>query len=299
MKRRFSLALIFALFPAGGAALGACVGDEPAPVTPVYVERDSGQDDKDVTSTDGGGDQNTPWNPSKVGGLFLWLDGTDSDSVKRNADNQVTEWTDKSPKGKHFKPTAPERGPFFTTSAIADKSAIAFNAASSQYLVGPPFSELQGAHAFLIFKTKAAAQTNNGLWKFGTGDNTFFPFSDGAFYDGFGSTLRKLSGLAQPNADVPHLYEVVSTFQRWQGTFNGDPKVGYSTTSNIVAFEPAGSLLGASANTDAKLTPQYYFTGVFGEVLIYEKEILGADLANIRSYLSAKWQINIAKPDGG
>ncbi|WP_394841627.1 hypothetical protein LZC95_31710 [Pendulispora brunnea] len=299
MKRRFSWTLIFALLPVGGVALGACVGDEPAPVTPVYVERDSGLGDKDATPGDAQTDQNTPWNPSKVGGLFLWLDGADANAVKRTADNRVTEWTDKSPKAKHFKQTAPERAPYFTTSAISDKTGIVFTASSAQYLLGPSFSELRGAHAFAIYKTLSATQTNNGFWKFSNGDYVYMPFNDNFMYDGFGATGRQLTGVPQPNAAAPHLYEVVSTVNHWAGLFDGDPKTGKTAAPNTVDFFADGSLLGASANTDGKLTPGVYFTGIFAEVIVYDHELLDSDLAQVRDYLSAKWQINIAKPDGG
>ena len=225
------------------------------------------------------------FNPADYGTVAWWLRG--DDKTLNGAD--VASWNDKSGNARHYAQGTPARQPLFVASAINGQPGVQFDAANTEYLIGPNLS-LEGlteAETFIVLQQNADPATN-GLWLVGVGSGgaSVVPFSNGTIYDGFASSARKTT--VNPTADMasPCIYNVVSTSSEWTSFLNGTQI--YTTATNTVAFRNGDSYLGSN------LGLANYEDGIICEWLTFEAKLSAPNKAAVLAYLADRYGITVA-----
>jgi len=305
MKRVLALIAVSTVSFVSAVLVVACAGDEPGALPP-RPEKDASEPDTN-TLPDAG-----PAVPQTVGGLILWLDGADSNSVQRKlpgSDESVVKWLDKSGNKRDYAPPAPANAPKFAPGTMNGHtmSSVLFGQVYSQHLVGPSLS-LSEAEAFVVVQTVRvtyritgdASPPPYGLWHFGT-TASLHPGDDGRLRDSFGSKSNGAFTSADLGANAiyaPHIFDVAAGPQAWNAYSNGVALNVERPSPYSFGFNTTGSLIGASNDVEATSSPKFFFNGYIAEVLVYNRSLASADHDAIQSYLAAKWGITL-KPDGG
>ena len=223
--------------------------------------------------------------PSTVAGNVLWLM---SDQGVTSSGGIVTTWSDQSGNGRDFtQPTSGNR-PTITSagSGINSIASIKFVASSTQSLIGPSLSALtSGAEVFLVHKPTSDGSTQVCHWRFGSqAQSAFYPYIDRLIYDNFGSSSNRFHP-STTVANAAQIYNVVATGSEWTALIDGTQI--FTSGSNTVGWDAAGSLLGASSA--GGITPGAWYDGLMSACIIYDHKLSTADRATVMSGLRAKY----------
>lgn len=224
---------------------------------------------------------------SAHGTLAWWLRG---DDVTLNGAD-VSSWNDKSGNGRHFTQGTPAQQPLFVASAINSRPGVQFDAGNSEFLACVAdlnAAGFTGLETFIVLQKNEdppATTAKAGLWRVGTGTQTVVPFTDGVFYDSFGSTVRKTTGNPATSIASPAVYNVVSIAGEWTSFVNGDQH--YTTATNTFGIQTGATnvRLGPSASN--------FLDGVVCEWLTYEGKLGAPDKAAVEAYLAARYGITV------
>ncbi|WP_394825130.1 hypothetical protein [Pendulispora albinea] len=315
MKRSSAMTIAVLCASSAGVMLAAaCVGDEPGALPGIP---DGGQGGDQDAYRPPPGDGGTPVDtPKSVAGLVFWLDGADSNAVQRvkpGTDETVTKWADKSPNARDFAPVPAEgcAAPTFDLAALNQrtKSALHFNRVDKQCLKGKTLQGLSAAEAFIVYQTVQIANTDDagvisyGLWQFGSYNPqhpSWYRDNDYAeWWDTFGNTgtpYNESKVVERGHYWEPRIFGVVSAPNKWFAYFNGVERPATAANETQKYGFGAASFLGISIYPNIGGN---YFNGYIGEVIAFDRQLPEADHLKIQSYLSAKWGIPLAKPDGG
>lgn len=230
------------------------------------------------------------WTPAALGStLEAWWEaglGVTLDT------GRVSGWADQK-NAHHWTQTTAGKRPVVEAGIFGEQPGIRFTAANGERLnlmAGALISGLAAVHAFLVIKLAAdpPAANADGLWGFSGGNATRFPFSDGTIYDNFATNSRKAAGNPTPSLAAAHCYEVVSASGEWTNRLDGTQLT--TTATNTVAWSAARQTIGA----DEGATSTYHLDGHVGALLIANAKLTGADLTNMRGYLTRKYGVTFA-----
>lgn len=182
------------------------------------------------------------------------------------------------------------------TLAAADlnsKNTLRFTGSSSQrYSI--PSATLSGSSAasmYLVFKVVSVSATN-GLCNLGGTGNDAFPFSNGQYYEDFGSTARKdnmtVTGSAATAYRIISIYSAASDWAMYMdggtGGSGGGTTAAFSTGTNTVGFPGGTYLIGANAGLAG-------LDGWIAEVVLTNAKQSTTDRQKVEGYLAHKWAL--------
>lgn len=221
------------------------------------------------------------FSPTDIAGLRTWLK---ADALSLNNGDEVTTWTDSSGSGNNAtQSTEATRKPNYFTNVQNSLPIVRFDVdGSAEDRMVWPTTLMSGATAGSVFITLslplAASGRQSPVTMTSNGEFTHYTFSDGNWYDNWGSTTRKtISGSV--TLTTFHLFEIISAPSDWRAYQNGTQK--HSTATNTVGF---GSSAGLGSTNLA-------FGADIGEVLVYDTALSTTDRQNVETYLKDKWGI--------
>lgn len=122
-----------------------------------------------------------------------------------------------------------------------------------------------------------------GLWHWSASNaSTHHPYGT-TIYEAFGTATRKTCGAPGSILSLPHYYNVISADGEYTVNINGSQL--YTTATNTVSFLTSGGTGGFLG----KSRDAYYFFGLIGELLIYDRQLSTAERAAVLSYLTGRW----------
>lgn len=242
--------------------------------------------------------------PESVTSLEAWYDA----SVQALADGaNLNPWPDET--GNGWTASTANPGPTLQTNELNGLSVAQFANTGATPGSGDGFgissSLMSGATSgcyFAVFKSEAdpaASGFNAGpvIGNFGgaAGGNaaSHHPYSDGTFYEHFGTGTRKTLGNPTPSfSSTYRIYSVHSATSDYRAYIDGTSF--FSTASNTVDFGSQNKNLGwALSNNGNK------FLGKIAEILIFKNDVLTTtDRQRIEGYLAHKWGLT-GSLDGG
>jgi len=229
--------------------------------------------------------------------IATWFDtsGNNNNATQVTAANRPTYQTNvaNGPWNSSYPPGA--------ASCTACAPVVRFTAASSQFFNLPSTSSYSAGEAFIVVKitTDPPTLTNNtGLWRFTDSNSsdgypaTAYPWTDDKIYEGFGTTVRKGTGIGGIDHSAVgtltqwRVYDVYSAGGGYQ-IFLGGVSL-FSTASNTVQFS-ATPTLGQSHGGTGDGGLNYYLNGDVGEFILYNQVLSAADRQLVFSYLVNKF----------
>ena len=252
----------------------------------------------------------TPFAPTSVAGLQLWLDASDAGSLFSAttggslvaADGGVARWQDKSGNGYHFTKPSGSNFPLRKSSVRNGLGAVRYvasdgsltvhpgNTASytrmlnTSFSLAPPFTVFfcgnptysEGSQHNGTLLTSYNTTYGSGLYAFGT-DASETPKNIIYTY----STSRAFT------ARAPMLLTGVVSSSTTTGYRNGTSAVTASTSSS--GFD--GASLGAIRGNPEPVDASYFLLGDIYEVIIFNVALSDTDRSAVDQYLISKWAI--------
>lgn len=223
---------------------------------------------------------------SKVEGFTLDLDPSSGAAVQITS-SKISGLLDASPVGRDFAQATPGSRP--TLGLINGLGAVDYDRNFGQYLVGPTLNDLTAFEMHAVMQVRTLPPIDNyGVWRLGNhASSDFYTFADGNLYTGPGSTTREM---ITPGIDlsVPHLYSVLSVDGLKKVWLNGVEVL--SVDANTVAFDAAGSLLGATSA--GGVTPAFFWDGLMGRIVAFDRDIGATTRTKVFASLMATWGIS-------
>jgi hypothetical protein len=258
------------------------------------------------------------FSPDDITGLALWLDADDESTITESI-GAVSSWTSKDANARTFSQATGSLQP--TTNASTQNSLNVIDFAGD-YLVCDQANSIwtfmhNGTthYVFAIVKVGVVADPNAAYALFGNDGDSISDVGMNFRFDDRDSLSR--------NERVLHLVHLGPGGNRSVLNVSGD---GFLPPNQFVLFQAAsdpdngtaaarssmsvdnGTAVENNAQTNAPSTsaPTYAlsigsasngvfpFTGSFAELLVYEANLSGTDIANIQTYLADKWDVTLA-----
>lgn len=205
-----------------------------------------------------------------IPGEILWL----KPEKIVQAGGIITSWPDASKAGNN--PTATGSPPY--AAAVLD-GWPAFNGnATGSFTLPNVFTGLTSAEIFFVVKVGGGSLTN-GLHNFG-GQGELYPYTDGALYEDFCSTVRKTTGAPVMSVTAQHrVYNIRSAPGAWSSWLNRTQQ--FTTGTNVVGG-PADPQIGKADGGNA-------FTGSIVEVKMYDHVLTTSHRVIVLDYFKGKF----------
>lgn len=230
------------------------------------------------------------FSPSDISGLRLWLDASDPASLFQDAagstpagnGDPVGQWADKSGNGNNLTQGAASLQPTVAANGISLDGTEIMDASISHLSGDVDFSVI-----VVATRDASAAVDAGGLWGQPASTNGLLDrvvsFQHGS---GSGTNLTLLPGPANGERHVISLTK----------------STGSTSTSNLHMYKngvqgvlslSGGEVInwGGTFWLGGWLNSGFYWHGVVHECLVYDSKLAGQDLANLHSYLIAKWVV--------
>lgn len=228
----------------------------------------------------------TTWSPSALGSaLPRWFRADLGTTIATG----VSAWANQGSDGSAANLTQGTGSAQPTVSTLTGgggRPALAFSAASSQFLSNASALSGSAAHIFAIFQINTdppSVAANCGLWRLGTAASVgVVPFTDGIIYDEAYSTTRQTTVNPTPSLTSVHCYEVVSTNSEWTSLLDGAQL--FTTATNTFAAN-ATWLIGNSGGGN-------FLDGKLAELLICNAKQT-ANRPQIVSYLNGRYSLGM------
>lgn len=221
-------------------------------------------------------------------GMRLWLRADAGLPLGR-----VNRWPDGSGRGQHAlanldAPVA--RAPVAESGVVRGRSAVRFDGYDD--FVDLPSTLLTGASAGEVWAVLRAAglpaAENRTLWRL-VGTDGFYPASDGAIVEGFGSAASRAGPAPRDDLGTWHVYQVAAEAGRWSSRING--RTYWTVPDNGVTFRAAPTL-GYPGGPNFGRS----FNGHIAEILIYDRLLNEAERAAVGRYLQARFGVADSGP---
>lgn len=231
------------------------------------------------------------FDPRRISGLELWLDGSDSSTITLNS-TTVSEWRDKSGKGNHATQGTANNQPAYTAATLNGKAVVTFSGSPKELLtslsVSPPFSVIA------VVKENAP---HVGIY---AGPSTFvnIGFGDASSFGGnkwaaWGGTRAVYGNASASVTTNPTIVQNIISGTSFPGDIsifaNG---VGGGATTYTAGTAP-GSTLDSLRIGHRGSTAGEYWVGYIAEVLIYSRALSTSERAAIDRALGRKWGIAV------
>jgi hypothetical protein len=227
--------------------------------------------------TGGGG---AVFTPASLTNLAAWYD---ADQQTEGDGNAVSTFTDRSGNGKHFTNTGGTT-PTLRHASINGKKTLEWDSIDQLTCAGGLLNGATAGYFFAVIKLNADPPTTGGgaaiLDAFGTDLDSYYPFTDGNIYAGFGTNTRKSAGNPTPALTSTALIGVISGASDYRVLVNNASL--YSTATNTVAFGTATRTMGYNGSGA-------FFNGFMAEIIIGNAVPSAGDITNITSYVNTKF----------
>ena len=212
-------------------------------------------------------------------GLQLWLKA--DAGLVQDPSGDVSRWADQSGSGNDAQQGSASQQPVVVTGAVNGYPVVHFNGSDSLNFPDHFLDAAAGGELLLVLRSPVTAGGLDGLMTLGLGDGDWAPFSDGTFYESFGSTQRYGPFPVAGNLNALCLYDLTSAPGTWTARKNG--QVQFTTTGNTVGF-PATSL---NFGLDSQ---GYGFNGDLAELVLFDHPLTDLARQEWATYLNAKYQ---------
>jgi hypothetical protein len=222
-------------------------------------------------------------------GIRLWLEGDAGFTV--GTSGNVT-WADQSGLGNNATQVA-ANAPSVLPNAQNSHAAVHFTAANSQYLNLPAvLSGLTSGEVFAVFRTTSNKPASTmALYRFGPGNGSDMPNSNGILYDDFLNNSQFQMGPPSVSLTSFNLYNVSASASQWTSRLNG--ALLYTTTTN--SFNAPSGALTLGANI-----PFYvgdFLDGDIAELIVFNQALTAQQRSSVGQYLQSKYALpNIPLP---
>lgn len=227
-----------------------------------------------------------PFNPTHISQIYSWYDASDATTMSLTG-NQVTAWTDKNNHSTPFTQATAGAQPTLQANAINGKSALSFD---GNDVMTAMISNSVGADVTVTYVLQLANYSAKIPFSFNTTNYNYGPdiyFNSGVISWNTGdSDANAFSNSAVPTPTTPHIITVKNDSALSEarlyvdGVFVGSAL--YRNTS-IANFTSPRLYIGNWVSGN------YYITGYFAELVIYNKVIDETERADLEYYLKDKW----------
>lgn len=218
------------------------------------------------------------FNPLSISGCILWLKA--DVGITKDGGNLVSNWADQSGNSNDVAQATGTNQPLWVDSAYASKPTIRFDGVDN-FLQKQPFTaggHTQPVTIFIVCKIPTDSGGNRMIYMAGT----VSPATRNQLYT-TDTVIGMYAGAGPITVTKPTeaLHYITSL---WNGASSDTRVDGVSVVSgNAGTFTPNGMTL-ASQDTGSD-----YADIDICEVLFYDANITGTDLANIEAYLASRW----------
>ncbi|MFA7295726.1 MAG: hypothetical protein WC211_00905 [Dehalococcoidia bacterium] len=236
-----------------------------------------------------GGGGAAAFDPALYGTVDFWTRG---DDVTLNG-SDIASWNDKSGNARHWAQGTAAVQPAQAVAALNGRDGIRFTGAAGEFLTGPDLLTLgrTSAEIFIVAKKvadPAASDPLSGFWETSNSVAGAVPFTDGAIYDGFGSSARKT--LPNPTSNLANgfVWNIITASGEWTSSINGALSGNdyYTTAVNTVDWL-AAPRVGRDKNASARCLDGWLF-----EMLCYSAKLATpASRAAVNTALKAYYGI--------
>lgn len=138
---------------------------------------------------------------------------------------------------------------------------------------------------FAVVKNDDDGVVQNGFWDFTNGDfSSHHPWTDGTLFEVWGRANRINATNPAPSLLLPHLYHVRSISGEYTVRLNGAQIYTNGTnTPSFLSTTPFPSI-GKSEST-------YYWRGLWGHLLVYDRALTPSERSGIELYLNWYWTL--------
>jgi len=234
------------------------------------------------------------FDPAKINGINLWLDGQYPSSVVISG-NKVTTWNDKTVANNNFASSPTGTITYSQPSGINNRPAIYFETASSTYL-SRTFNIAPGTNQISLFMVVNHVSNVSGNSELFYSQNG--PTSPGyAYFDLFSNTNQ--SGLLSINIGNQ---TQVSTGLDIRGTISLIDVIATTSTATIYVngTQTNNNISRGGLSLDNTITWAISggaFKGYVGEIVTYPSGLSDSDRQKVEGYLAWKWGLQSNLPD--
>jgi len=251
----------------------------------------------------------SPFTPSSVSGLQLWLDASDASTLYDAtsggslvaADGAVSRWQDKSSNARHFTQSTSGNRPLRKTAQQNGLTTLLFDG-SSDVLDGSDFLDLDtGAlTAFVVYKRNAAGVRHEILCKTDTGGSGWILYhnsDDKIIFRSQGSASTSRSTVDVVAASSYCLLSMKTS----SGSISSTAMWKNSSSLTMATAQTTSGGLETPANTSGILrigsqeyAGSFYFplSANVAEIILYNASLSDTDRSAVESYLMSKWAIS-------
>jgi hypothetical protein len=231
--------------------------------------------------------------PPSISGLMLWLDAADSSTLTLSGSN-ITQWNDKSGSNYNFQNNATltpwasassNRPTYNTQSGLNGLPVVSFDSAINQSLAASDVFGGTATQSFTMFLI-TTSRLGRGIDTYGNGWSINFPsYNSGNQNYVFTSAGTAGYALASTSSNSPLWTQTLSQTASSVATFwNAGTQTATSNISNTsLRSSTVGFTLGITQGSNL------YYSGYFGEVIIYDSVLSTPQRHEVEGYLAWKW----------
>lgn len=225
----------------------------------------------------------TPFSPTSIANLALWLDANDFSTLTLDGSNGASQWNDKSGNANHATQSSSSARPIYNATGLNSLPALT-QTGSPQHMVLTNHINVLNSTMFAVCAIADATGARSILGStaggnFLIGGSAGNVPTGGEFYDTSGTCDFNMSGVlnhplvfsgimgSSPAAAVPYKNGVAQTVTSTSGIWT-------SFYNNI----------GVRAST-------LWFVGPYSEIIIYSANLSNTDFTTVSNYLISKWSI--------
>ena len=232
--------------------------------------------------------------PKQIGGLFIWLDSANTDTISDTA-GSVTQWDDKSAYQYHFTQGTGANQPTTNSVTIAGKNAIDFDGTDDfveidNAAIRTLLSKNNDQTIFVILQSDVTSSTDVFISSnISTNDRFSANIETGVVEAGYydGTVFESSQSEVFTDTSGPHLitYTHDGTADSLVGRLDGTTMTGAGTPSTDATVK---TTVGARSSGSVP------FDGKILEVIGYEGQLSTANRDKLEAYLGQKWGIAVA-----
>jgi hypothetical protein len=216
---------------------------------------------------------------------LIWLRA--EDIVATNG-APVSTWPDYGNSAQSATQTNASSRPVLNTNGIGTLASVQFSGGTFLQLPSVLTNAAEAEIFIVLTSVTNSPVTNQGLWKFNTNGATYYPATNSAVQDAFGSTNAQ--SILGPISDlrVASIYNVATATNLWRARLNGPVKQLMGT--NTVRFVET-PLLGRS--TQGASEP---FAGSIAELIVFNRVLTLEEQKTVRDSLAQRYTITLELP---
>lgn len=224
--------------------------------------------------------------PLKLGAA-LWLDAADTTTITESS-GAVSQWNDKSGNGRNFTQATGANQPTTGTRTINNVNVLDFDGNDWLGRADDAGMRPSTLTTFIVFDRDATGRRD----MFSCGNAGVFPTNNwihghnGAAQNFLGRTpaSNRTSGTIAGDAIGRWVHDGTTL----TGALNG--VATFNTSSTIGADNTLGLTIGAS-RIDPTTTTFAVYNGAIGEIVFFPRVLSASEIADMETYLTAKWGI--------